>query len=98
MTVSLLPLDPPLPRGTSRRGTPLTCGHYLGSTDDLDQRLEQHRSGNGARLMQVCAERGIGFVLARTWEGGRREERRMKARKEMPRLCPVCNGGRNYKR
>ena len=43
MTVYLLHLDTPLPRGISKRGTVLTCGHYLGSTDDLDQRLEQQR-------------------------------------------------------
>ena len=66
--------------------------HYLGSTADLDARLEQHRAGQGARLMEVIADLGIDFQLARTWPGGRDVERRLKRRKEGPRLCPVCRG------
>ncbi len=70
--------------------------HYLGSTDNLDERLACHRSGNGARLVQVCAEHGIGFVLARTWEGNRSTERALKRRKNSPKLCPICtrSGGK----
>jgi hypothetical protein len=96
--VYLLHFEKPIPRGTSKTGKPLTCGHYLGSTDNLEERLEHHRTGNGARLMEVCKDRGIGFTLARTWEGGRHEERKLKARKEMPRLCPLCNGNVNYRK
>lgn len=69
-----------------------TCQHYIGSADDLRKRLEQHRAGTGARLCQVAKERGIGFVLARVWMGGRELERRLKHRKEAPKLCPICNG------
>jgi predicted GIY-YIG superfamily endonuclease len=64
--------------------------HYLGSTDNLDERLAAHRKGQGARLMEVIAAAGIEFTLARTWEGGRTEERKLKRRKEGPRLCPLC--------
>ncbi len=67
------------------------AGHYIGWTRDLDSRLEEHRAGRGARLLQVCKEAGIGFVLARTWRGDRNMERRLKNRKEAPRLCPICN-------
>lgn len=67
------------------------CQHYLGSTDDLESRLAEHRAGTGARLPQVALERGIGFVLARTWPGGRERERQLKKWKMGPRLCPVCN-------
>ena len=46
--------------------------HYLGYTGgDLEARLERHRNGNGARLMQVIEERGITWRLVRTWSGGR---------------------------
>jgi predicted GIY-YIG superfamily endonuclease len=66
------------------------AGHYLGSTANLEARLEEHRRGSGARLMEVCKERGIGFTLARTWAGGRTLERKLKRRKGGPRLCPIC--------
>ncbi|SRR5579871_358453 len=70
------------------------ASHYLGYTKDgqsLEARLEQHRSGRGARLMAVIKEAGIGFTLVRTWEGGRTEERLLKKLKCGPRLCPICN-------
>lgn len=66
------------------------AGHYLGYAEDLDRRLASHRAGNGARLLQVVAQAGIGFTLARTWDGNRALERRLKNRKEAPRLCPLC--------
>lgn len=68
--------------------------HYLGSTDDLPARLERHRAGNGARLIEVISAAGIGFVLARTWEGGRKLERRLKNWHNSPDLCPICKAQR----
>jgi len=65
--------------------------HYVGWTEDLDTRLARHRSGNGARLIAVIAQAGIGWQLAASWPGTRADERRFKRRKETPRLCPVCN-------
>jgi predicted GIY-YIG superfamily endonuclease len=65
--------------------------HYLGSTSDLDQRLNEHRSGQGARLLEVITDLGISFELARTWEGDRKPERRLKNRHNAPRLCPICS-------
>ena len=65
--------------------------HYLGSTDDLENRLACHRKGNGARLMAVVTALGITWRLARTWPGDRALERRLKRRKEGRRLCPICN-------
>ena len=65
--------------------------HYLGSTDDLENRLACHRKGNGARLMAVVTALGITWRLARTWPGDRTLERRLKRRKEGRRLCPICN-------
>jgi predicted GIY-YIG superfamily endonuclease len=64
--------------------------HYLGWASDLDVRLEDHRKGRGARLMEVCRERGIGWHVSRTWEGTRERERAIKDRAEGPRLCPDC--------
>jgi predicted GIY-YIG superfamily endonuclease len=64
--------------------------HYLGYAADLDVRLAQHRAGRGARLVEVITEAGISFTLARTWEGDRTMERRLKNRHASPRLCPLC--------
>lgn len=67
-----------------------TCQHYLGWCLDLDTRMAAHRAGRGSRLTQVAVERGIDFVIAQTWPGDRTLERRLKHRKEGPRLCPLC--------
>ncbi len=74
-----------------------TCQHYIGfaKIKDFAERIEEHRSGRGARLTQVAHERGIGFTLAHVWYGDRRFERRLKNRKMAPRMCPICRGTRN---
>jgi hypothetical protein len=71
-----------------------TCQHYLGTCDDLAARIQQHERGGSqaARLTQVAHGRGIAFTVARVWLGGRELERRLKARHESPRLCPICSG------
>jgi predicted GIY-YIG superfamily endonuclease len=68
--------------------------HYRGSTSDLGARLEAHRNGEGARLMAVVREAGIGFTLARTWEGGRTRERQLKVQGGASRCCPICRANR----
>ena len=69
-----------------------TAQHYLGYADDLGPRINAHRTGHGARLTTVARDRGIAFVVARTWSGTRADERRLKNRHDAPRLCPICNG------
>lgn len=66
--------------------------HYIGyaSPGHLDSRLEEHRRGTGARLMQVIREAGIDFTVARTWEGGRTRERQLKRQGGASRCCPLC--------
>ncbi|HUV88168.1 MAG TPA: endonuclease [Anaerolineae bacterium] len=68
--------------------------HYLGFCKDLTARLEQHRNGTGARLLSVVQAAGISWIVARTWDGGRDLERRLKARKNSPKLCPICRAMR----
>lgn len=65
--------------------------HYMGSADNLQERLERHKAGQGARLMEVVCSNGIGFKVVRTWKGGRNEERLLKNKKNTPLLCPTCN-------
>ena len=65
--------------------------HYTGWTaGDLDARLKQHEHGAGARLMAVIAEAGIGWTLARTWQGSRARERQLKRQGGASRRCPIC--------
>src|SRR5689334_1281356 len=65
--------------------------HYVGFTTDLESRLDAHSKGSGARLLEVVAEAGISFELARTWDGTRQTERQIKRHGGATRLCPVCN-------
>lgn len=65
--------------------------HYVGYTKNLVGRMLDHADGHGARLMQVVAERGIDFKLARVWDGKDRQfERKVKNYKKARMLCPVC--------
>jgi predicted GIY-YIG superfamily endonuclease len=65
--------------------------HYTGWTRDLPARLEEHRRGQGARLMQAVRAAGIRFTLARIWEGTTRDrEDSLKHRGSARRFCPKC--------
>jgi hypothetical protein len=68
------------------------AGHYLGVAldGDVTRRLRQHQLGVGAAITRACAEQGIALFVTRTWPGGRRVERRLKAQHNGPRLCPAC--------
>lgn len=68
-----------------------TCQHYIGSCVNLEARIEDHRNRPDARLLQVAKERGIGFTVVQTWDGDRKEERRLKNLKNGPKLCPICS-------
>jgi len=74
------------------------AAHYLGLAEDLPARLERHASGQGARMLAVCRERGIGWTLVRTWQGNRGFERWLKNKKSAGRFCPVCAGERAFNR
>ena len=71
--------------------------HYLGFSDDLNQRLTDHLCGKGSRLMEVVTDAGIEWTLARVWSGDRKFERRLKNRKNSPALCPICSATRKAK-
>lgn len=64
--------------------------HYTGWASDLYGRLAHHGGPSGANLLWHVAKAGIGWSLARTWEGDRYLERRLKRRGGAARLCPVC--------
>ncbi|WP_433474974.1 hypothetical protein ACQPZP_40905 [Spirillospora sp. CA-142024] len=64
--------------------------HYLGWTRDLPGRLAAHHIGTGARLLQVVADAGIEWRLARLWPGDRHRERAIKRQGGASRACPMC--------
>lgn len=73
------------------------AGHYIGMTGCLDARLKVHRSGGGARLLEVVTDAGIDFEVSRLWLCDSYEEARALERKlkrthgHGPHLCPLCN-------
>lgn len=65
--------------------------HYTGFAKDIAKRLKKHKSGQGARLIQVIQLEGIEWQLARIWKDGTRtEERQLKNRGSAKRYCPIC--------
>ena len=77
--------------GPGKSSTAANCRKVQHWTRDLPARLEEHRRGQGARLMQAIRAAGIGFTLARTWEGTTRErEDSLKHRGSARRFCPKC--------
>ncbi|PHN06150.1 hypothetical protein [Flavilitoribacter nigricans] len=67
--------------------------HYVGyyKRGNLKKRLKEHRSGRGARILQVCNERGISYRVVRLMPGDRNRERQIKNAKCTPRYCPECS-------
>lgn len=65
--------------------------HYTGWSANLEQRLEEHRAGIGARLLDVVQKAGGSWHLVRTWRGTRELERAIKDMRAVPQLCPECS-------
>lgn len=74
--------------------------HYMGFTEreDVENRLEEHRTNRGSKLLRAVNAAGISWRLSRTWEGmTRSEERKLKNGKRAPRLCPMCQAQKKAK-
>lgn len=69
--------------------------HYKGFTTNLEQRMKEHGTGRGARLMEVIHAAGITWQLAATWNGTKRLERQIKNRGGAAKLCPICKGSKH---
>lgn len=73
--------------------------HYLGWSDDIEARVEQHLAGKGARLVSVVMQSGVRVDLVRTWEGySRIQERELKNKRNAAYLCPRCARTRKVRR
>jgi hypothetical protein len=80
--VYILHLDPPYRHAR----------HYTGHAEPghLAERLAEHGTARGGRLLQVQREAGGSWHLARTLPGGRDLERAIKDAQAVPRYCPDC--------
>ncbi len=67
--------------------------HYIGYVEkekDLQKRLDRHRSGKGARLLQVVLAAGIDFEVSRIWHDKDRAFERSQKQRGHSRKCPIC--------
>jgi hypothetical protein len=87
--VYLLHFDQPIGNTASRTGY---AQHYTGWAADLMARLDAHRSHSDVKIMQAVRAAGVGWALARTWQGSRNRERQIKNQGGASRYCPVCKG------
>ena len=90
MTVYLLHFDVPL--GSERHH----AQHYIGFSENghtLSARIDHHRKGtSGVSIIRALKERGIGFILSRTFPGASRHfERRLKNTNNARVYCPICS-------
>jgi predicted GIY-YIG superfamily endonuclease len=63
--------------------------HYLGWSENVPRRLEEHRKGQGGKTTAAYKRAGIGFTLAATWPGTKDDETEFK-RKRLGSLCLFC--------
>lgn len=80
MTVYLLHFNAPLSHAR----------HYIGATNNLEKRLKRHAAGRGACIMKAVRKAGIGWTVARIWEGNYELEKELKRQKHSERYCPIC--------
>ena len=87
---------------THRLGNPATphgeAQHYIGTSHDPETRLHDHLTGTAAAITRAAVHHGAQLLIVRTWEGDRQVERRLKRRKEAPRLCPLCREAARQRR
>lgn len=76
------------------------AGHYLGYSADIDRRVLEHlsRGSKASRLVVAALEAGSVVTVAATFPGlSRIDERRMKRRGGLGRVCPTCRAA-GYRR
>lgn len=64
--------------------------HYIGWTDNLEQRLTDHWNGRGSTLLKHVRMAEIGWIVAAVFPGTRNDERKLKNRGGCSRSCPIC--------
>lgn len=64
--------------------------HYLGWSNDLDNRVREHRNGRGSKFTQAACQRGFTLRVAEVWTGTRYLEKSLKQSRNLNRFCPIC--------
>jgi hypothetical protein len=91
-------LEPPAIRGCylvcfdrpfhGANGRHIGAHHYVGYSDNIAERLDQHRQGRGSPLLAAALAAGIDWQLVQVWpDADRRFERKLHHR-HGSRLCP----------
>src|SRR3974390_1356749 len=79
-TLYLIHLDPPYKH----------AGHYLGWTSCPERRFDQHKAGQGSRLLRFALAAGCKLTVVWTRPGTRNDERRLKNMGSSHRHCDIC--------
>lgn len=69
------------------------CSHYIGWSNDIYRRYQEHVSLNGKSnpLVKAAIENDSVVLLVRVWEGeSKKFERWLKNKKGASKLCPCC--------
>lgn len=96
-------------KGPRVTGKPHYARHYTGGVFDvsddpdfdvmaaLEVRLKDHFAGSDAKIVAYVQEHGIGFALAAVFVSGPyADEKKLKARKDTPSICPICRREMEY--
>ena len=62
---------------------------------DVQERLAEHRRGEGAVLTKHASDAGCGLVLARVWDDAAFGKERSMKRHELTRYCHICKDERS---
>lgn len=73
------------------------ASHYVGYSDNIEERIALHRKGQGSRLCEVVVKAGIGLIHVRTWVGKDRHFERKLHNRGKSIFCPLCNKKHWYK-
>lgn len=66
--------------------------HYLGSTNNMQRRHQEHLSGHGSPLIRAALDVGIRLTLIPLYpDEGYGLERAIKWQKNNRRICPICS-------
>ena len=72
-----------------------TTQYYLGSTNNLPRRVQEHRQESKG-MFGAAKARGINWRVVRCFTGGFEVEKRLKRQKNNRRMCPIATKGRPY--
>lgn len=70
--------------------------HYVGYTvRGWETRVAEHQAGKGSLVVAYALRHGCQFQVVRVWhrvdkQEARKLEKKFKAGKNLPQLCPIC--------